>query len=116
MKYKLSIVFLLFASTLWSQDKKEGLPISVKVITTKSYIDGAVELAGFSNSLSDEPGQVIIEIIKPKGGTDNLTTRADKKTGEYALKYTPTEMGKYKVIAYASDKKQTATAEFTNCS
>ncbi|MBP6478876.1 MAG: hypothetical protein KA290_14270, partial [Chitinophagaceae bacterium] len=113
MKYKLSIVFLLFASTLWSQDKKEGLPISVKVITTKSYIDGAVELAGFSNSLSDEPGQVIIEIIKPKGGTDNLTTRADKKTGEYALKYTPTEMGKYKVIAYASDKKQTATAEFT---
>ena len=113
MKYKLSIVFLLFASTLWSQDKKEGLPISVKVITTKSYIDGAVELAGFSNSLSDEPGQVIIEIIKPKGGTDNLTTRADKKTGEYALKYTPIEMGKYKVIAYASDKKQTATTEFT---
>jgi len=113
MKYKLSIVFLLFASTLWSQDKTEGLPITIKVVTTTSYIDGAVELAGVSNSLNDEPGQVFIEVIKPKGGTDNLTTRADKKTGEYALKYTPTEMGKYKVIAYASDKKQTATTEFT---
>ncbi|MEO5948598.1 MAG: hypothetical protein ABIP79_17415 [Chitinophagaceae bacterium] len=118
MKSKLSfailfIVYQLLSVSAWSQDKTEGLPITVKVITSTSYVDGAVELAGVSNSLNDEPGQVIIEVIKPKGGTDNLTTRADKKTGEYAVKYTPGEIGKYKVIAYASDKKQTATTDFT---
>jgi len=118
MKRKSFIVLLfigqfLLSHPVWSQGKTEGLPITVKVITTASYIDGAVELAGVSNSLNDEPGQVIIEIIKPKGGTDNLTTRADKKTGDYSVKYTPGEMGRYKVIAYASDKKQTANTEFT---
>ncbi len=118
MKSKLSFAILFIAHlvlsiTALSQDKTEGLPITVKVITSTSYIDGAVELAGVSNSLNDEPGQVIIEVIKPKGGTDNLITRADKKTGEYAVKYNPKEMGKYKVIAYASDKKQSASAEFT---
>ncbi len=107
------ITQLLLSQPVWSQGKTEGLPITVKVITTASYVDGAVELSGVSNSLNDEPGQVIIEIIKPKGGTDNLTTRADKKTGDYSVKYTPGQMGKYKVIAYASDKKQTASTEFT---
>ena len=118
MKNKISITILFIAQLLlsqavWSQDKTEGLPITVKVITTTSYVDGAVELAGVSNSLNDEPGQVHIEVIKPKGGTDNLTTRADKKSGEYGVKYMPVEMGTYKVIAYASDKKQTANTQFT---
>ena len=118
MKKKSFIILLLIGQFLlsqpvWSQGKTEGLPITVKVVTTTSYIDGAVELSGISNSLNDEPGQVIIEIIKPKGGTVNLTTRADKKTGDYVVKYTPGEMGKYKVIAYASDKKQKASTEFT---
>jgi hypothetical protein len=107
----ISVLFL--SQTTFAQDKTEGLPITVKVITRVSFMDGSVELAGVSNSLNDEPGQVHIEIIKPNGGTDNLTTRADKNTGEYSVKYTPSEMGKYKVIAYASDKKQTATTEFT---
>lgn len=109
----LFIWLTLLSQTIFAQDKTAGLPITVKVITTTSYIDGSVELAGVSNSLNDEPGQVLIEIIKPKGGTESFTTRADKKTGEYSVKYTPGEMGKYKVIAYASDKKQAATTEFT---
>lgn len=118
MKTKLLFIILFnaplfFSKAVLAQDKTEGLPITIKVITTVSYVDGAVELAGISNGLNDEPGQVTIEVIKPKGGTDNLTTRADKKTGEYNVKYNPTELGKYKVIAYASDKKQSATTEFT---
>ncbi len=65
----LFISLILLSQTIFAQDKTAGLPITVKVITTTSYIDGSVELAGVSNSLNDEPGQVLIEIIKPRGGT-----------------------------------------------
>ena len=112
----ITVVFLckvMLPTSVFGQAKQEGLPITVKVITTVSYVDGAVELAGISNSLDGEPGKISIEIIKPKGGTDYLNTRADKKTGAYSVKYTPKEIGVHKIIAYAPDKAIKATATFT---
>ena len=106
-------IVVLFSKNSFCQGKTEGLPISVKINTAVAFSDGSVEIVGVSNSLDNDPGQVIIEIIKPNGGTDNFTSRADKQTGEYFLKYMPSGMGEYKVIAYASDKKQTANTTFT---
>lgn len=109
----LGICLFVICSASYSQGKTDGLPITVKLNTSISFKDGSVELSGVSNSIDDEPGQVHIEIIKPGGGTDNLTARADKETGEYFIKYTPVAMGEYKVTAYAADKKQTAKTTFT---
>lgn len=115
MKSKIIFV-LLFCFCLttlsFAQGKTEGLPISVKIKTPVAFSDGSVEIIGESNSLNSEPGQVLIEVITPNGKTDNLSTRADKQTGEYYVKYMPKEMGQYKVIAYASDKVQTANTTF----
>lgn len=104
---------LFFSHTISAQERTEGLPITVKVITTVSYKDGAVEIAGISNSLDGEPGKISIEIIKPNGGTDQLSTRADKTTGAYTVKYTPKEIGKHNIIATAADKVIKATTSFT---
>ncbi|GAB2831518.1 hypothetical protein [Ferruginibacter profundus] len=111
--FSLAAFVFLFSKNSFCQGKIEGLPISVKINTAVAFSDGSVEIVGVSNSLDNDPGQVIIEIIKPNGGTDNFTCRADKQTGEYFLKYMPKDMGEYKVIAYASDKKQTANTTFT---
>lgn len=95
-----------------SQGKTDGLPISVQVNTSVNLSNGSVELSGVSNSLDKEPGQVYIEIITPGGTSDKLSTRADNETKKYLVKYTPKELGKYEVTAYASDKKQSATTTF----
>lgn len=105
-------IVVLFSKKSFCQGKIEGLPISVKIKTSVAFSDGSVEIIGESNSLNAEPGLVLIEVITPNGKTDNLSTRADKQTGEYFVKYMPKEMGIYKVIAYASDKVQTANTTF----
>ncbi len=115
MKSKITFLLLFcfcFTALIFAQGKTEGLPISVKIKTPVAFNDGSVEIIGESNTLNSEPGQVFIEVITPNGKTDNLSTRADKQTGEYFVKYMPKEMGKYKVIAYASDKVQTANTTF----
>ncbi|MDZ4793747.1 MAG: hypothetical protein SGI83_05655 [Bacteroidota bacterium] len=116
MKKIILLLFICIGSFIpagYSQGKTDGLPITVRLNTSVNFPDGSVELAGISNSIDNEPGQVHIEIIKPGGGTDNISARADKQTGEYFVKYTPTETGKYQVIAYAADKKQTAKTTFS---
>lgn len=105
-------IVVLFSKNSFCQGKTEGLPISVKIKTAVAFSDGSVEIIGESNSLNGEPGQVLIEVITPNGKTDNLSTRADKQTGEYFVKYMPKEMGQYKVVAYASDKVNTANTTF----
>lgn len=97
----------------YSQGKTEGLPITVEVKTSVNYTDGSVLLTGTTYSSNNEPGQIFLEITKPRGGRDNLSGRADKTTGKYELRYKPAETGVYKVTAYAADKKQTAETTFT---
>jgi hypothetical protein len=104
--------FLLFIHTSFSQEKKDGLPISIKVTTSVNVQESSVELSGVSNSLDGEPGEVHIEINTPVGTTDHLTSRADNQTGNYFVKYTPKALGTYNITAYASDKKQSAKTTF----
>ncbi len=104
--------FLLFMQASFSQGKTEGLPITVKVTTSVNVQDGSIELSGVSNSLDGEPGEVYIEIITPAGTTDHLTSRADKQTGNYFVRYTTKALGTYNITAYASDKKQSAKTSF----
>ncbi|MFC4262664.1 hypothetical protein ACFOWM_07240 [Ferruginibacter yonginensis] len=116
MKY-FQLIGMLFCTTItlqaYAQDKTDGLPITVKVNTTVNYADGSVELMGTTYSINNEPAQIFIEIITPKGATQTLSGRADKTSGEYIFKYKPIDLGTYKVIAYAADKKQTANTTFT---
>ncbi|MEI9957673.1 MAG: hypothetical protein WDM90_15550 [Ferruginibacter sp.] len=112
-KSTLFIILLCCINFCFAQGKTEGLPISVKINTPVAFSDGSVEIAGTSNSLDNELGQVILEILRPNGATENFTARADKQTGDYLFKYMPKEMGEYKVIAYAADKQQTANTSFT---
>jgi hypothetical protein len=115
MKTKfLLIILYCFSCTQigFAQGRTEGLPISVKIKTPVAFNDGNVEIIGETSTLNSEPGQVFIEVITPNGKTDNLSTRADKQTGEYFIKYMPKETGKYKVIAYAADKVKSANTTF----
>jgi len=109
----LTWIFSLCQLNLYAQEKTEGLPITVEMITEINAVDGAVLLSGTTYSTDEEPGQIFLEILKPNGGTDNLNGRADKNTGVYQFKYLPKEVGEYKVIAYAADKKKTANTTFT---
>lgn len=95
------------------QGKKDGLPITVKINTGVNISNGAVEIAGTSASMNNDPGMVYIEIKTPDGSIDKLSARADKQTYKYLVKYTPIPMGNYAVTAYASDKVQKAETEFT---
>jgi hypothetical protein len=114
----IKLLFLCFASLLFfyksvAQGKTEGLPITVMVNTSVNLNNGAVEISGTSASMDNDPGQVIIEIVTPAGNTDKLSTRADKQTSKYLVKYTPKALGKYTVTAFASDKVQSANTTFT---
>jgi hypothetical protein len=93
--------------------RTEGLPITLKVNTSVNLPGGAVELSGISNTMDKDPGQISIDIKTPSGTTDNVKARADVTTHNYLVKYTCKAVGKYTATAYASDKKQTATAAFS---
>lgn len=116
MNLKKFIFFFAFLfitmQTGFSQEKKDGLPISVKVTTSVNVQESSIELSGVSNSLDGEPGAVYIEIKTPAGTTDYLSGRADIETGKYSMKYTPKALGTYNITAFASDKKQSATTTF----
>ena len=112
MKLIIAVCCILFFKATFAQGKKEGLPVTVQVITSVNVQESSVELTGVSNSLDAEPGEVYIEIITPSGTTDYLTGRTDKKTGNYFIKYTPKAIGAYNITAFASDKKQSAKTTF----
>ena len=95
MKLIIAVCCILFFKATFAQGKKEGLPVTVKVITSVNVQESSVELTGVSNSLDAEPGEVYIEIITPSGTTDYLTGRADKKTGNYFIKYTRLQISAY---------------------
>lgn len=98
--------------TLYAQEKSEGLPITLEVVTGKVYTDGAVRLQGVTTSLDKDPGQVTIDVKKPDGNSDKLFVRADKADGKFFIKYLPKTVGPYVVTAFSPDKLQTATVEF----
>lgn len=104
------ILFIPFA--LHAQEKTDGLPISLEVVTGKVYADGAVRLQGVTTSLDSDPGQVTIEIKRPDGNSDKLFVRADKKDGNFFVKYVPKTVGQYVATAFSPDRLQTAAAEF----
>ncbi|MGJ7031754.1 hypothetical protein [Niabella hirudinis] len=104
--------FCIAPVALFSQEKTDGLPISLEVVTGKVYTDGAVRLQGTTTSLDKDPGQVAIEIKKPDGNSDKLFVRADKSDGDFFVKYTPKAVGRYIATAFSPDKLKTATAEF----
>lgn len=116
VRYKklFSLLLAAFAiSIAQAQEKTDGLPITLEVVTVKAYTDGAVRLQGTSTSLDNDPGQVTIEVKKPDGSIDKLSIRADKETGNFFIKYIPKAVGDYKATAFSPDKLQTASAEFS---
>ena len=108
-----AFIFCIAAKVNAQSGRTDGLPITVKVNTQVNIPGGAAELSGVSNTMDKDPGQVFIEVKNPAGTIDKLSARADKKTGNYSVKYTCKGTGKYEVTAYASDRKQSAKANFS---
>lgn len=106
------ITFLFAGILCFSQDKSDGLPITLEVVTGKVFEDGAVKLQGNTTSLDDNPAKFSIQINKPDKSIEYIQVRADKTTGNFVAKYSPPMVGKYKATAFSPDKLKSASAEF----
>jgi len=116
MKSITKILFLAFCflagNFCFSQEQSNGLPVTLEVVTGKVFADGAVQLQGNTTSLDNDPGLLSVEIKKPDNSIEVLKVRADKKTGNFLVKYYPKIVGKYKATAFSPDKLKSASAEF----
>lgn len=112
IKIVFGCIFIVFSTTIFAQEKSDGLPISIEVATQKVYTDGAVILQGNTSSLDNNPALLFVQIIKPDNKKEELKVWADKKSGNYTVKYYPKMVGKYEATAFAPDKIKSASVEF----
>jgi len=102
VKKILFAVSLLIALTSEGQNGLgSGLPITLKVNTPGNLPFGSVEFTGFTQSIQDEPPLVYLEIKTPAGSIEQLSSRADKATGIYLIKYFCKALGQYEATTSA---------------